>query len=113
TSDGRILLGVTPYGKFGPDSGGVRGYDFKARVFLRLLGDCGDGVQQAHEACDDGNVDAGDCCTPSCDFAPTGAACDVDGDLCTTDVCDGAGACTAGPAEPRDDCDASLVPGGS
>ena len=55
---------------------------------------CGDGVKDPQEACDDGNTAAGDCCSPTCTFEARGSACAADGNTCTDDVCDGAGACT-------------------
>src|SRR5690606_15679489 len=38
---------------------------------------CGDGVQQTHEECDDGNLDDGDGCSSSCELGDdvTGACC--------------------------------------
>ena len=47
-----------------------------------------------------GDCDMPETCTgttaacPSDDFAPAGTPCADDGDLCSTDVCDGAGSCT-------------------
>src|SRR5262249_23319606 len=67
---------------------------------------CGNGVVTAGEACDDGNLAAGDCCSATCTFEASGTACD-DGDVCTTtDACDGAGAC-AGAEAPRTGCHAA------
>jgi cysteine-rich repeat protein len=60
------------------------------------VGACGDGVVQAGEQCDDGSANgtAGDCCSATCEFVAAGAPCADDGSACTSDVCDGAGACT-------------------
>ena len=44
--------------------------------------------------------------TPS----PAGAACDLDGTVCTTDTCDGSGTCTAGPCSPCCDAGAGCTP---
>jgi cysteine-rich repeat protein len=83
---------------------------------------CGNGVMNAGEQCDDGDVQIYDCCSPTCTFDPStyscgtgndcvtghcnGAGtclltplagntpCGTDGVECTTDVCDGAGTCT-------------------
>ena len=54
---------------------------------------CGNGVLDFGEACDDGNLEAGDCCSPFCQLDAAGTPCADDGNACTRDVCDGAGAC--------------------
>src|SRR5437763_1500427 len=36
---------------------------------------CGNGVVDLGEQCDDGNLAAGDCCSPTCQFEPAGQAC--------------------------------------
>ncbi len=54
---------------------------------------CGNGVLDPGEGCDDGNRLDQDCCSKSCSPAPAGRACPDDGRACTTDTCDGAGAC--------------------
>jgi cysteine-rich repeat protein len=71
---------------------------------------CGDGTLEAGEACDDGNTVAGDCCSPTCTFEAAGAGCADDGDACTVDACDGAGACTHGPVSCAlcESCDSAL-----
>ena len=57
---------------------------------------CGDGVAEGAEDCDDGNLLAGDCCSPTCAFEGLGSSCD-DGNACTApDQCDGAGLCAPG-----------------
>ena len=56
--------------------------------------DCGNGVVEAGESCDDGNLLDGDCCDSTCQADPSGTACTDDANGCTDDVCDGAGACT-------------------
>ena len=54
---------------------------------------CGDNVLDLGEQCDDGNVLAGDCCSPTCQFEALGSPCTSDGNPCTDDVCDAAGTC--------------------
>ena len=56
---------------------------------------CGNGVLDLGEECDDGNLVAGDCCSPLCQFEPTGQACA--NNICISgSTCDGAGACVGG-----------------
>ncbi len=58
-----------------------------------IFPDCGDGVLDPGESCDDGNAIEGDCCTSSCTFEAVGSACS-DATVCTTgDECDGVGSC--------------------
>ena len=54
---------------------------------------CGDGKKDPQEQCDDGNTSPGDCCSATCTFEASGSACATDDDVCTDDVCNGAGAC--------------------
>jgi cysteine-rich repeat protein len=64
---------------------------------------CGNGVVDPGEACDDGNVANGDCCSSACVFEPVATSCE-DGNACTTlDVCNGSGTCVGGPAPNCDD----------
>ncbi len=64
---------------------------------------CGDNILASGEQCDDGNVAAGDCCSPTCQFESNGSPC-PDGDLCNGDEeCDGAGTCDAGISVDCDD----------
>lgn len=87
---------------------------FCARLFVfRLQGECGDGAPDPGEVCDDGNLLPNDCCTSACGYEAAGTACDADAELCTTDVCDGAGACTALGAVPQAGCATTLLPGKS
>ncbi len=63
---------------------------------------CGNGVLDAGETCDDGNVAAGDCCTPACTLEPSGTPCrDAAGVCDAPEVCDGASAmCPAAEVDP-------------
>ncbi len=94
---------------------------------------CGDGILDAGEDCDDGNITNGDCCSSTCTAEPDGNACDDDefctsndecasgvcvgtpvangtpcddGSVCTTDTCQ-AGACVGAPA-PAAGCKVAL-----
>jgi cysteine-rich repeat protein len=73
---------------------------------------CGNGRVECGEACDDGNVRGGDCCSASCAFESDGSPCDAGGSVCADERCDGAGACRD-VALPRIDCAAPTVPGAS
>lgn len=65
-------------------------------VLLSLVELCGDGVVTGNEACDDGNLMAGDCCSTICEFEVIGSNCD-DSNACTAiDACDGLGTCLPG-----------------
>jgi cysteine-rich repeat protein len=55
---------------------------------------CGNGMIDAGEQCDDGNVANHDCCSSTCQFEPVNTTCAHDLRACTLDVCDGAGLCT-------------------
>jgi cysteine-rich repeat protein len=70
-------------------------------------GRCGDGTQDVEEECDDGNAVGGDCCSATCTYESTTTTCTDDGDPCTNDVCDGAGACVH---VPPGTCNACTVP---
>jgi cysteine-rich repeat protein len=72
-------------------------------VTLTIAEVCGDGVVSGAEACDDGGTAAGDCCSATCAFEPSGSACD-DANACTLlDTCDGAGVCDPGAPALCDD----------
>ncbi len=55
---------------------------------------CGDGHLCPPEQCDDANLASGDCCSATCGFEASESPCEADGNLCTTDTCDGNGRCT-------------------
>jgi YVTN family beta-propeller protein/cysteine-rich repeat protein len=71
----------------------VGGQPFGLSRFIGPAAVCGDGIVTFPEQCDDGNTDAGDCCAPDCTFEAAAGPCADDGSLCTTDQCNGAGAC--------------------
>ncbi|WP_437736791.1 CARDB domain-containing protein [Sorangium sp. So ce1335] len=63
-------------------------------VFTVLPAICGDGVLGRGEACDDGNVLNGDCCSALCAIEPPTVLCRPSGSLCDPgEYCDGAGRC--------------------
>jgi len=45
-------------------------------------GNCGDGIRERNETCDDGNTESGDGCSRACQIEAN-YACPVDGELCT------------------------------
>ncbi|MEM9175956.1 MAG: M20/M25/M40 family metallo-hydrolase [Myxococcota bacterium] len=63
---------------------------------------CGDSVLDAGEQCDDGNLLAGDCCSPFCALEPAGTLCRAADGVCdAADFCDGVGAtCPADAVAP-------------
>jgi cysteine-rich repeat protein len=63
--------------------------------------DCGNGVVEVGEQCDDGNKANGDCCTSTCQLDPADTPCTPDGLVCTNDVCDNAGTCLHNPLPDR------------
>jgi len=54
---------------------------------------CGNGTVDSGEQCDDGNTLDGDCCSSTCQYEASGSGCTGDDNICTADVCDGAGVC--------------------
>jgi len=74
------------------------------RTVLQDIGwDCGNGVLDPGEECDDGNTAGDDCCSSTCTLVPQGGACE-DGDACTVgDTCDGHGLCVTGVPRSCDD----------
>ena len=72
--------------------------------------ECGDGVTEGPEVCDDAALNGTDCnCLSDCSGYPGMLTLCDDGAFCTdTDTCDGAGSCNAGGATctaPNDYCD--------
>jgi cysteine-rich repeat protein len=66
--------------------------------FEETFNSCGNGIVEAGEECDDGNIQNGDCCSSSCVYEPEGSSC-TDGQYCNGgEVCNGAGACQTGPS---------------
>ncbi len=80
----------------------LRGLGVAVALSVALAGNaaaiCGDGVRDAGEACDDGNLADGDCCSSACAPADDGVVCD-DGRGCTADDACLAGACTGIPSD--------------
>ncbi len=56
---------------------------------------CGNGVIGSFEECDDGNLAAGDCCSPTCQFESSAANC-TDSDVCTYNDGCSQGVCLSG-----------------
>ena len=54
---------------------------------------CGNGTVDSTEDCEDGNTEAGDCCSPRCLYEPPFSSCAADRNDCTLDACDGLGRC--------------------
>ena len=61
------------------------------------IADCGDGLLDVGEQCDDGNTVGGDCCSADCQFEPGGSPCPDDGNPCTFDACNSEGMCQHPP----------------
>jgi len=73
---------------------------------------CGDGDLDVGEECDDGNNAASDCCRADCVLDSPGVLCSGDGNTCTSDTCDGNGACLhANLTGSCDDSDACTTDG--
>lgn len=106
-TDGNLYLPSQPLSPFeGEDPGGswvLEVHDLAAADTgvldgwgLEVCDRCGNGILDAGEACDDGNRDPGDCCTPDCRAsAPDGTACGdasscLAGGTCSAGTCAGA-----------------------
>jgi uncharacterized delta-60 repeat protein len=129
--DGKVTTAIGPSTNFGnavalqPDGRAVvAGYMYSGTTYdfalARYLADpvCGNGQLESGEDCDDGNEQDGDCCSGACRLEPNGSACPDDGQVCTADICDGAGTCRhpagntgavcrpgAGPCDAAEGCD--------
>src|SRR5437879_1952182 len=74
----------------------------------------GNGTVNPGEQCDDGanNGTAGSCCTTTCTFKTNGTACTDDGNVCTTDLCNGASnICQHAPGNSGTTCRAAAAGG--
>src|SRR5213592_658948 len=81
--------------------------DFSKVDLAFYYSDCGDGVVDSPESCDDGanNGTAGSCCTTTCTFKTSGTACTDDGNVCTTDLCNGSSSvCQHAPGNSGTTC---------
>jgi hypothetical protein len=65
---------------------------------------CGNGVVDAGEDCDDGDVQVGDCCSHDCRFDPNKSVCGPHSDACESGTCNGAGTCTLTPDAAGSPC---------
>src|SRR5438552_2154911 len=78
---------------------GLPGGGLQTDQFTVLIGKiahvCGNGIVDLGEQCDDGNLVAGDCCSPTCQFEPAGQAC-ANNPCISGSTCDGAAACVGG-----------------
>jgi hypothetical protein len=77
---------------------------------VMATGECGDGILDPAEFCDDGNNDPGDCCAADCTYETGGSACgDPSNTQCDNpDTCDGAGLCESNFVPPDTLCDDGL-----
>src|SRR5262245_35642894 len=78
---------------------------------------CGNGIVDPWEQCDNSLLST-DCCSASCQFEAAGTHCLPDTNLCTNDVCDGAGVCqhpnNTEPCNDSNQCtDGHVCAGGS
>ncbi|MFQ5494718.1 MAG: hypothetical protein ACE5EX_04995 [Phycisphaerae bacterium] len=62
---------------------------------------CGNGITEPGEQCDDANMVAGDCCSPTCQFETPSTVCRSAIDACDApEFCDGAGGCPVDGFQP-------------
>jgi cysteine-rich repeat protein len=90
---GRVIAGGTSDDRF--DGFHVRNYAtvVSADASTGSVAVCGDGLVVGTEQCDDGNLDAGDCCSSTCTFEANESPCD-DGRACSVgEFCNGVGTC--------------------
>jgi cysteine-rich repeat protein len=93
-------------------------------IGTRIPDNCGNGVVDPGEACDDGNNNPGDGCDPLCHVetcytcsgapsmctpAPAGSACDCGFPVCTNYACNGAGSCVSTGPPNCDDANPCTV----
>src|SRR6059058_2361838 len=81
--------------------------DFSKVDLAFYYSDCGDGVVDSPESCDDGalNGNPASCCTTTCTFKTSGTACTDDGNVCTTDLCNGSSSvCQHAPGNSGTTC---------
>ena len=87
------------------------GYVDQAVAAFRIRG-CGDGVLDAGEECDDGNLTDGDCCSSTCRFEPASTLCRPAAGPCdVADFCTGtSGTCPDQFEPPTFECRGALGP---
>ncbi len=83
-SDGKIVVVGSGFGVDG-DPGRF--------AIARFGGNCGNGIINPGEQCDDGNAVDGDCCSRGCQAEAAGISCSGNTSLCKLNQCDGAGHC--------------------
>ena len=68
-----------------------------------VTGECGNGVLEAGEDCDDGNLAAGDCCSSTCTIEPASTVCRAAAGTCdAAETCTGSSAtCPADAPQPN------------
>jgi hypothetical protein len=88
---------------YDPSHAGAGAGGERSRVDVAFyFSDCGDGVIDSPEVCDDGldNGTLDSCCSSSCTFRSNGAACTDDGVQCTFDTCNGVSSVCQHPNKP-------------